>query len=592
MGATVGNFRDLVRKAYEGELKLPGFQRTFRWRPDKVVKLYDSLRLKYPIGSFLFLQGAGETLAPRVFNGSAEEAADKQTAFLVLDGQQRLTSGVHLFYPSGKRQYFIDLNKLEALVVENSIDLENEPAVAGFCASIDFEDGYLISKPSVTDPRSLLINNDLLCTSIVTNAISFNVASSDYVDAKPGRKNLMLRLVQPHFSLHENDGVPHIDIDEKTSISAISRIFTTLNTTGQMLTPFELVVASLFPSQIDLQKEVNDFRSEGKYYPQMDATGEILLQTIAMSAGVDQKKSNLPREITAPIYVQHKKAAFRALEELGEFLTSNLGCGLNITGSLVPYDAIYAPMARALQHIKDKGITGPDLAEAHRKLRLWFAASALTQRYQEGVHNKQTRDFREMVAWIDGTGNRPDWIGQAQTPSLRNKSFDGAIGKFVQCCINHRDPRDPVVVAHKVGFRSDAMTTEKHHIYPSKFVQHLSGWDKKLDKADTLLNMMFVERGTNKSWLNADPRNHINEAKKAISEQALIENYHRQFISTAAFELLTRSEKTTGEFYEFLDLRQAEIRNWITEHFGIQHQDAIESDDDELSLDEELVEAT
>lgn len=589
MSASIGNFRDLVRKAHVGELKLPGFQRNWRWRPDKVVKLYDSLRLRYPIGSFLFLAGSGENLAPRTFTGSVSGASDVTTDFLVLDGQQRLTSGIHIFHATGPRQYYLDIEKLNSLVVDSEIDIEDENAVSDFCKNIDFEDGYIKVKHPDPDPRSLLVKSDLVCTSILTNSTQFNIAALAYIQARPERADLMMRVVQPHFSLSDNDSVPHINIDEKTSISAISRIFTTLNTTGQMLTPFELVVASLFPAKIDLQKEVSDFREQGTYYPYMDGTGEILLQTIAMLADVDQKKSNLPKSINPMNYTQHKAAAFKALEELGAFLTDNLGCGLNATGQLVPYDAIYAPMARALMHVQNKGLPGPDLAEAHRKLRLWFAASALTQRYQEGVHNKQTRDFREIVSWIDG-GSRPAWIDEARTPSLSGRDFEGAIGKFIQCCVNQNDPRDPVVVAHKVGFRSGAMTTEKHHVFPSRYVQHLAGWDKKTDKANHLLNMMFVERETNKRWLNHDPRDHINEALKAIDETDLRRRYRDQFIPDAAFDILKNPSKGREDLYEFMSHRQTYIQSWVNNTFGIaplSQNDASYSE--ELGAEDEMV---
>lgn len=592
MSATVGNFRELVGRAHAGSLKLPGFQRTWRWRPDKVVKLYDSLRLRYPIGSFLFLAGSGEALAPRVFNGGANGASETPTDYLVLDGQQRLTAGVHIFYATGKRQYYLDIHKLQTLADDRNVDLTDEGAVAIFCASIDFEDGYIVPRSEIPDPRSLLIKNSLFCTSLLTSPVHCQLAIMDYISLYPQHKDLMLRLVQPHFSLRDIDSVPHINIDDKTSISAISRIFTTLNTTGQLLTPFELVVASLFPAKIDLQKEVADYRAIGIYYPQMDATGEILLQTIAMLSNVDQKKSNLPKNINALNYTQYKDAAFNALEALGRFLTDSLGCGLNITGNLVPYDAIYAPMAKALQHVTNKGLAGVDLAEAHKKLRLWFAASALSQRYQEGVHNKQVKDFNEIVGWIDGVASQPVWISEARTPSLLNKSFDGAIGKFVQCCINQCDPLDPVVPAHKVGFRSEAMTTEKHHVFPSKFVHRMDGWDKKSDKSDTLLNMMFVERGTNKRWLNADPRDHINEASENMAPPVLLELYMRQFISEAAFALLAAPQKSRDDFYAFLNDRQDTIRGWIRDHFGIVPQAGGENpDDDELALDEDLIEA-
>lgn len=589
MAAGVGNYRDLVRQAHDGSLKLPAFQRNWRWRSDKVIKLYDSLRLRYPIGSFLFLKGGGATLAPRPFNGSGTGAAEAETTVLVLDGQQRLTAGVHIFHATGQRQYFIDLNKLDVLVTEADLDLDDEVAVAAFCGRLDYEDGYLLSRQKSDDPRALLVSHDLLCTSIVTHATRSNLAARDYLKARPERTALLLQLVQPHFALSEIEAVPHIDIEEATSISAISRIFTTLNTTGQMLTPFELVVASLFPSNIDLQKEVADFREQGTFYPRMDATGEILLQTIAMLAEVDQKKSNLPKSITAANYTLHKQQAFDALEALGGFLTDSLGCGLNVSAALVPYDAIYAPMARALLHVKNKVMSGPELAEAHRKLKLWFAASSLSQRYQEGVHNKQGRDFREMVAWIDGAGEPPAWLGETRTPSLLNKSFDGAIGKFVQCCMNSRDPRDPVVTAHKVGFRAGVMPTEKHHIFPTKFVAHLTGWDKKVDKSDTLLNLMFVEQDTNKRWLNLDPINHAKEALKSVSEDELKAVYEAQFIDAAAVDLLLKPEKSRADFYEFLASRNGSIQAWIKGRFGIEPLDGPSNPHDvDHGLEEDL----
>lgn len=586
MSAGVANFQTLVRQAHTGELKLPGFQRNWRWRPDKVVKLYDSLRLGFPIGSFLFLAGQGKALAPRPFNGARDAAKDSETLSLVLDGQQRLTAGVHIFYGTGTRQYYLDLDRLHELVNEAGVDLENNDAVRDFSANLDHEDGYLVAKTALQDPRAILLSKNLLCTSIVTSAAQCNAALIDYIKVKPDRSALAFQLVQPYFSLASPEPVPHINIDEKTSISAISRIFTTLNTTGQLLTPFELVVAILFPSNINLEGEVKEFREAGLYYPNMDATGEILLQTVAMLGGVDQKKANLPKSINANIYTQHKSAAFSALEDLGEFLTNAIGAGLDGSSKLVPYDAIYAPMACALRHIKERGLQGAEEAKAFKKLKLWFVASALTQRYQEGVHNKQKKDYSEFINWLDDEARQPEWIQQTLVPSLIGKSFDGAIGKLIQCFINSRDPRDPVVTSKKVGFRSGAEATEKHHVFPTKYVPHLGGWDKTQDKSDGLLNMMFVERGTNKRWLNANPAEHISEALGTETMEALSQNYERQFISGPAFDILRKAEKDKADFYAFQQLRQAAIYSWIKAQFGFQPGEVIIEDDTDEQLDE------
>ncbi|UQB80120.1 hypothetical protein KI429_12865 [Pseudomonas shirazica] len=123
-----------------------------------------------------------------------------------------------------------------------------------------------------------------------------------------------------------------IEIESATQIESISRIFTTLNTTGQMLTPFELVVSILYPKDIDLSQEIKDFRERGRYYENMDSTGEILLQTVAMLGGKEPKKANLPKTMSAELYTTHKESAYNALEALGRFLTDNLGAALDSKG--------------------------------------------------------------------------------------------------------------------------------------------------------------------------------------------------------------------------------------------------------------------
>lgn len=46
--------RDILLKIENGQLFLPAIQRHFVWTPDKIEKLFDSIMLGYPIGTFLF----------------------------------------------------------------------------------------------------------------------------------------------------------------------------------------------------------------------------------------------------------------------------------------------------------------------------------------------------------------------------------------------------------------------------------------------------------------------------------------------------------------------------------------------------------
>lgn len=582
MTSSARSFRDLVTDAHDGKLKLPAFQRGWRWRTDKVIKLFDSLRQGYPIGALLFLKGENELLAPRTFEGACVQAPGKDADFLVLDGQQRLTAGIHLLYATGPRQYYIHLERLLELCSTKRINFENKDEVIKFVHDLDETDSYLIARQRINDPRSLLVKRHLLCTSILADSTELNLAVLDYLQAYPDRTSFAYRLVVPFFSLAKTDTVPVIEIESATQIESISRIFTTLNTTGQMLTPFELVVSILYPKDIDLSQEIKDFRERGKYYENMDGTGEILLQTIAMLGGKEPKKANLPKTMSAELYTAHKESAYHALEALGRFLTDNLGAALDTKGvDMVPYDAVYAPMALALKEINVRNLRGVEKTNAEKKLARWYVGSALSQRYQEGVHNKQVRDYEDFKLWLDDDLSSPAWITEVTIPRLLRPSPNGAIGKLIRGFINSRSPKDPVS-SNSIGFRPGAFQTEKHHIFPKKYLPTISGWGKG-DQGDVILNLMFLESETNRRWINGNPSDHIGEAGKSQGGVMISENYRLQFIESSAFDVLKRPVKSKADFDEFLILREKTVQDYIAASFNFTMSGA----EDMLDVDDE-----
>ncbi len=82
---------EFVELARQGKLRIPPFQRRFRWYGKDVEQLFDSVRKGYPIGSLLLWER--EAQAGIVEFGPLEIHAPEMTdAWWVVDGQQRLTS--------------------------------------------------------------------------------------------------------------------------------------------------------------------------------------------------------------------------------------------------------------------------------------------------------------------------------------------------------------------------------------------------------------------------------------------------------------------------------------------------------------------
>ena len=102
----------LLESIHNREVALPDFQRDFVWDPRATEELLESILQNYPAGSLLRIRNKGGFFfAPREVAG-APALDDHSPSYLVLDGQQRLTSLYQALYGTGNHRYFIDLRRL------------------------------------------------------------------------------------------------------------------------------------------------------------------------------------------------------------------------------------------------------------------------------------------------------------------------------------------------------------------------------------------------------------------------------------------------------------------------------------------------
>jgi Protein of unknown function DUF262 len=138
----------LVEQAAEGKLCLPDFQRDFVWRRGEIADLLRSILRRYFIGSLLLLRCDPQKppFAPEFLRGARSAFKDPRPEFLVLDGQQRLTSLLYVLTApdlplrdsTQRRWFFLDLNLLltdpddDAIVFDRTqkeLDSLDQPAV-------------------------------------------------------------------------------------------------------------------------------------------------------------------------------------------------------------------------------------------------------------------------------------------------------------------------------------------------------------------------------------------------------------------------------------------------------------------------------
>ncbi len=92
---------DLMRDLEGGRIRVPSFQRNYRWEQDDVLNLFDSIYRGYPIGSLL-LWNHEAPQGPIQFGSLKVDAPAMSDALWVVDGQQRLTSMAGVLLSSGE----------------------------------------------------------------------------------------------------------------------------------------------------------------------------------------------------------------------------------------------------------------------------------------------------------------------------------------------------------------------------------------------------------------------------------------------------------------------------------------------------------
>jgi len=146
---TIAELRALVKS---GGLRVPQFQRSFRWDGKDVLSLFDSILRGFPFGSLLLWQREAE--AEDLLIGALHvEAPARSDALWVVDGQQRVTSLVNAIDPEGAQDPRFALGySLRQKAVVGGRSLE-EPLVIPLPDLFDFSRAlaWLADNPDAAD---------------------------------------------------------------------------------------------------------------------------------------------------------------------------------------------------------------------------------------------------------------------------------------------------------------------------------------------------------------------------------------------------------------------------------------------------------
>ena len=342
--ATTLDVEELVKLAWAGKIRVPHFQRDFRWSWEDVRRLFDSIVKGYPVGSLLLW--TRKATAQTVQLGALQiKAPASEDAFWVVDGQQRLTSLANALHPDGG--------------TEPRFALAYHLAAEEFIKTPSVEDPLAIPLPVIFDLQQIL------------RWFAEHPEISEHLDQATAITRKIRQFEVPAYLVRQGD--PHV----------LQDIFDRMNNYGKRLSRAE-IFSALNAGDENARDDSLTFEKIAEHID-IDLQFGILDNETVLAAVLARRGPEVRRDIRNEFLAkgdEGREAAYRAGEEAlhraVRFLQNDVGVP---HVSMLAYRYILVVLARVFAFFPD-----PD-PRNKRLLKRWYwrAAIASPEHFRGGT---------------------------------------------------------------------------------------------------------------------------------------------------------------------------------------------------------------
>jgi hypothetical protein len=491
--------KELLADVHSRTMVLPDFQRDFVWEPGATQELISSIAANYPAGSLLRVRDTKHVFAVRQFEGAAALGEIKHT-FLVLDGQQRLTSLYQAFYGVGEHRYFLDVRKLIA-------GDEFEEAIFHVRASTKWTKEHESFDAQAKD----LI---LPLSQLKTGAGGFLKWALNVTNPMPAAEridmlNALTRITEGCIKAIDDYHFPVVTLSAETEPDALCTIFETLNRTGVKLSVFELLTARFWPLGIRLRDLWDAALDKHAVIADFDVDPYYVLQSVALASR------------TAPSCKRKDILNLKAGDISGwwDKVIDGMALGLQILRDdckvtkpkWLPYQTMLLPLAAALA--KTSMPSTPQTGVKRERIKRWFWCSVFGQAYESSPNSQAARDVVELGVWLEG-GSEPETVRGLRfdpkalrdiTPRQR-AVYRGTICLVLGSGTGARDFHTQAVITGKL---MDQEGIDDHHVFPAAYLRDSKAVHSTVAR-DCVLNRTLIDRTTNQIISAKAPSDYLN----------------------------------------------------------------------------------
>jgi len=277
MGYKSETIANTVRKLNQ-QYFLPAIQRDFVWKPEQIVRLFDSILRGYPISSFLFWEldesnrdkwQAYKFLDTASSNGTRNEIANTHGVsglHLILDGQQRLTSlniGLRGFYIE-KKKYAPYGNPSSYVRKRLFLNLLHDPKTEDTEASEGIYYEFTFLDPTASKQTGKLWFEVAKILALESDS-AFYALVDDMVDRMPEtatkqQMNVVRQNLSKLFHAVHKDDVIAYHLEREQDYDRVLDIFVRANSGGTELSKSDLLMSTVTGSwgDIDAREEIQN----------------------------------------------------------------------------------------------------------------------------------------------------------------------------------------------------------------------------------------------------------------------------------------------------------------------------------------------
>lgn len=573
------DIRSLIEEIKSNRMRLPEMQREYVWKSTQVRDLLDSLYRKYPVGTILRWETT-QKIPTRDFAVS-QENTKYESYYLLLDGQQRLTSlkailcGEPVTVRGRKRAIDIYFN------LEHPDTLEETKVATDDDNETEFEDDDNIkltsdeeeNKSRLTDMkrRVFVVENPLVKNQnnwiSVAGVFANKVDEQDIIeragDIKTPEGEQRLKKYMRRFNALKN--IENYDFQVKTlpasmTYEEVTEIFVRVNSAGTKLKGSDLALAQItakWPtSEIDgithdgalvkFNKEKENCEKHG-----WDLSTGIIVRTL-VAIMTSQSKFRMVSSLSKNELEIAWPKVTKALEHTLDELKNTFGLETDATLSS-PYFIVALSF---LYHTKNNVLSETEA----NTIKKWFLIANAKGRYSRG--SSETYLDQDLTTIKDNNlqgllDNLKMQFGRLdfQTIDFENKNTASGIFKTMFTVMRHNGALDwntpQIISMNNVANRNQI---EFHHIFPQDF---LKGRYER-DEINDIANQTFIVKRTNVLIKNDDPAVYLPEVLQKKGE----ENFRKHCIPT------DQSLWNIDKYPEFIAERRQLLTNMMNDYLN------------------------